>query len=143
MKLLDKKTKELSKIFAKYKVDFAYLFGSQTTGKAIKNSDIDIAIMLPDNIDAKKRFDIRCKIISQLSRSLENKEVEVAILNDTKSILFKFIVTKEGKLIYEKNHEKRFLFEMKTIREYCDFAPFIEKYNAAYLKRELAEAMTA
>jgi hypothetical protein len=56
MKLIKDKTGEFSKIFAKHKVVFAYLFGSQATGKALKNSDIDIAIMLPRNIDAKKKI---------------------------------------------------------------------------------------
>ena len=136
MKITKTQIKEMSKIFAKHKVVFAYLFGSQATGKAVKSSDVDIAIMLDENIDAKKRFEIRCKIIPQLSK-LFRKETEVVVLNDTKSILFKFIIIKEGKMIYEKNHEKRFVFELKTMNEYYDFAPFIEKYNKAYLKREL------
>ncbi|HBO16479.1 MAG: putative nucleotidyltransferase [Candidatus Moranbacteria bacterium GW2011_GWE2_35_2-] len=136
MKLIKDKTGEFSKIFAKHKVVFAYLFGSQATGKAIKNSDIDIAIMLSKDIDAKKRFDIRCKIISELSKIFK-KETEVVILNDTKSILFKFVIIKEGKLIYAKDHGEKLEFELKTMNDYYDFAPFIEKYNEAYLKREL------
>ncbi|MCK9379357.1 MAG: nucleotidyltransferase domain-containing protein [Candidatus Moranbacteria bacterium] len=136
MKLTKSKIKEFSKIFAKHKVVFAYLFGSQATGKAIKNSDIDIAIMLSKDTDTKKRFAIRCKIISELSK-IFGKNTEVVILNDTKSILFKFVIIKEGKLIYAKDHGERLEFELKTMNDYYDFAPFIEKYNEAYLKREL------
>jgi hypothetical protein len=77
-------------------------------------------------------------MISELSKIFK-KETEVVVLNDTKSILFKFVIIKEGELIYMKNHAERLMFELKTMNDYYDFTPFIEKYNEAYLKRELAK----
>jgi len=135
--LTAKQTKELAKIFKKYQVIFAYLFGSRATGKAIKSSDYDFAVMLPAGLNFKKTFAIRCKIISDIANILQYEKVEVVILNDLKSILFKFVIIQEGLVLHEASHANRVMFELKTINEYHDFAPFIEKYNAAYLKREL------
>lgn len=49
------------------------------------------------------------------------------------------MIIKEGKIIFEKNHEKRVDFEFKTMREYYDFQPFLKEYNKIYLERELAK----
>ena len=135
-----KQAKELAKIFKKYRVVFAYLFGSRATGKAIASSDYDFAVMLPAGLDFKKTFDIRCKIISEIAKVLKNEKVEAVVLNDLKSILFKFVIIQEGRVMHEADHAARVMFELKTVNEYHDFAPFIEKYNEAYLKRELIKA---
>lgn len=135
--LTTKQTRELTKIFKKYQVVFAYLFGSRATNKAIASSDYDFAVMLPADLDFKKTFDTRCRIISEIAGILKNEKVEVIILNDLRSILFKFVIIQEGLVLQEADHVARVMFELKTINEYHDFAPFIERYNEAYLKREL------
>jgi predicted nucleotidyltransferase len=135
--LTAKQTTEITKIFKKYQVVFAYLFGSRATGTAIASSDYDFAVMLSSGLDFKKTFAIRCKIISEIAKILKNEKVEVAVLNDLRSILFKFVIIQEGRTLYEADHVARVMFELKIINEYYDFAPFIEKYNQAYLEREL------
>lgn len=131
-----KKINKLAGVFRKNNVTFAYLFGSRATGNAIESSDFDFAVMISEKKNLAERFATRCKIISELANILGNEKVEVVALNDTKSILFKFIIIKDGVLIYESNGLNRVLFELKTTNEYYDFSPFIEKYNEAYLERE-------
>lgn len=131
-----KKIKKLAGVFRKNNVTFAYLFGSRATGNAIESSDFDFAVMFSEKTSSAGRFAARCKIISELANILGNEKVEVVALNDAKSILFKFIIIKDGILIYESNGLNRVLFELKTTNEYYDFSPFIEKYNEAYLERE-------
>lgn len=126
---------ELEKVFEENQVLFAYLFGSQATGKANFESDIDLAVYL--NEDCKDLFKRRLFLIERFQDVLK-KNVEVIILNEQRSILFKFVIIKEGKVIFEKNHGKRVDFELKTMEEYYDFQPFLEAYNKAYLERELA-----
>jgi len=135
MSLTDKQIKEIKKVFKKYHVVFGYLFGSQAKGTAIKSSDFDFAVMMEEE-DIKKRFKFRCKMISDIENILKN-DAEVVVLNDTNDILLKFVIIKEGLSVYEKNHLKRVLFELKVSNDYYDFKPFIDAYNKAYLKREL------
>ena len=59
----------------------------------------------------------------------------MVILNEIKSIFLKFVIVKEGKVIFERNHLKRVEFELKTLQEYFDFKPFIEKYDEAFIKQ--------
>lgn len=133
-----KKIRQLAKMFKKHRVVFAYLFGSRSTGKAVKESDFDVAIALPEKMDSGKRFTLRCKIMPEIARILKNEKIDVVVLNDINSILFKFAIIKEGIVIYEADHGARVLFELKIVNDYYDFSRFIEKYNEAYLKRELA-----
>ena len=89
MNLTKKQISELSKVFKKYNVQFAYLFGSQATGKANRKSDFDFAVMLPEKINKNKRFNVRLKLMAEtgkISKTFDN--TDVVILNDINSILF-------------------------------------------------------
>lgn len=117
---------------------FGYVFGSALGEKFNYKSDIDVALYL-DEKKVKNLFDKRLLLIDNLEGVLK-REVEVVILNEIKSIFFKFVIIKEGKLFFERNHQKRVEFELKTMQDYYDFKPFLEEYNKAYIKRELAKA---
>jgi predicted nucleotidyltransferase len=128
--------KDLRAIFEKNGVLFAYLFGSQLGEYADKTSDIDIAIMLPIKISKEERFELRLKLAGEISKVLK-KEADVIILNDTKSLFFKYVIVKEGKLIYEKSELKSAEFESLTLGLYFDFRPFLEEYDKFYVQRNL------
>lgn len=118
---------------------FAYLFGSTVQGKTNFESDIDLAVFL----DEKERCDLfkkRLSLIEEIQAVLK-KPVEVVILNEIKSIFFKFVIIKEGKLIFERDRNQRIDFELKTMQDYYDFRPFIEAYNRAYLERSLQRSI--
>src|SRR6056297_2603399 len=109
---------------------FGYFFGSIALGKTNLESDIDLAFYLDEkeiNDFFKKRLFLMEKI-----QSLFKKRVEVIILNEVRSIFFKFVIIKEGKIVLERDHAQRIDFELKTIQEYYDFKPFIKEYNEAY-----------
>ena len=130
------KNKDLMEIFKENKVSFAYLFGSQANGSSGKDSDVDIAIMLPFEMKKEERFDLRLKLMGEISKILK-KKVDVAVLNDIRSLYFKYIIIKEGRIIYKKTDLSPADFESKTLGIYFDFRPFLENYNKAYVKRSL------
>lgn len=127
---------QLREIFEKNKVVFVYLFGSQATKKTDFESDIDLAVYLDESCE--DLFKTRLYLIEKL-QDIFKKNVEVIILNEQKSIFFKFVIIKQGKVIFEKDHNKRVDFEFKTMQEYYDFQPFLQQYNQAYLERELTK----
>jgi len=115
---------------------FAYLFGSAATQKGFNlKSDVDLAVYL-DEKRVKDTFEKRLKLMAETERVLR-RETEVIVLNDINSIFFKFVIIKEGELIFERDHQKRVEFELKTMRDYFDFKPFIVKYDEAFIKRNL------
>lgn len=128
--------KELKAVFKENGVFFAYLFGSQALNSATDKSDIDIAVMLPLSTNKEERFETRLKLMSEVSKIFK-KDSDVIILNDTRSLFFKYVIMKEGKIIYQENEASVADFESKTLGMYFDFRPFLENYNKAYVKRVL------
>jgi predicted nucleotidyltransferase len=121
-------------IFEKDKdVLFGYIFGSQVTEKTDFESDVDIAVFF-DEKRVKDIFKKHLFLIEKIQGILR-KQIEVVVLNEIKSIFFKFVIVKEGKVIFERNHLKRVEFELNTLQEYFDFKPFIEKYDEAFIKQ--------
>lgn len=115
-------------------VELAYMFGSTVSGDARVGSDVDIAVLLPRRSRASGRFKARLSLISSLSK-LYSKEFDVVVLNDTPSLLFKFIVISQGRLVYRQDETTQALYENQVLAEYADFRPFIDQYNAAYVAK--------
>ena len=65
--------------------------------------------------------------------------VLLIILNTANSILFKYTILREGKLIFAKDVERMVDFELRTTQDYYDFLPFSKAYNKAYIERCLNE----
>lgn len=118
-------------------VVFAYLFGSMARGKTDFESDVDLAVYLEDK-KVDNFFKERLFLIEEI-QALLKKTTEVVMLNETKSIFFKFVIIKEGRVVFERDHSKRVDFELKIMQEYYDFQPFLEEYNKAYLERSLSK----
>ena len=112
---------------------FAYIFGSTVQDRAYSESDIDLAFYL-DTDKVKDIFKKRILLIEE-AQALLNKTVEIVILNEINSIFFKFVIIKEGLVVYERAHSQRVDFELTTMQEYYDYQPFLEQYNKAYLRR--------
>jgi len=71
-----------------------YLFGSHAEGRAHRESDVDIGILLqwerhPTRDD---RFDMRVQLGSELISVLHHNEVDVVILNDAPPLLGRKII---------------------------------------------------
>lgn len=114
-------------------VKSVYFFGSRVTGKAVKNSDYDFAVLFDDATSKEDRFDL--KLMVKLSKALKTDAVDLVVLNDLPSLFFRYIIIKEGKLIYQKNDLETAEFESRTLGLYFDFRPFLEEYNRSYLNR--------
>lgn len=124
---------KLKSIFDKFSpIKLVYFFGSMASGQAGPLSDYDFAVYfdLQKNSakDKEQMFDIKFKLMDQLSRALKTDKVDVAVLNLTEEPEFKYNVIKDGKLIYDQE-PFRVLIEPKILNEYFDFRYFMRKYN--------------
>ena len=118
-------------------VQAAYLFGSVVTGRARRDSDIDIAVLLSDGILPRKRFQRRLKLISDLGSALHRSDVDVVILNDASPLLAHRVLSK-GKLIFERSASARVRFQVQTANRYADMVPVYEMY-IRHLKKSVRE----
>lgn len=106
------------RIFQKYKVKLAYLFGSQAKGTPAKESDFDIAVLFNKNPSDP----LALKEITFLSLELSKffpAEVDVVSLNDASSLL-KYEAISGRKVLYCKNEKERINFEVAVLKEYID-----------------------
>lgn len=114
----------------------AYIFGSFAEGVETIKSDVDIALLLDhthNNI-----FDYRLELMDALSVMLE-RETDVVILNDV-PVLLQFQVIKKGKLIFERNADKRAQFQMRVMGRYYDYEKFF-KFQSRHLLSRLKGGM--
>ncbi len=119
--------KIVNKLFFEEKaVLFCYLFGSTAYDKTISTSDIDLAVYL-DKEECKDFFEKRLELIAKFSKNLK-KETDIVILNTAPPFL-RYVVLKEGKLIFERDEGQRIDFELKSLNEYFDFKPILDMYN--------------
>ncbi|WP_366922643.1 nucleotidyltransferase domain-containing protein [Metallumcola ferriviriculae] len=112
----------------------AYLFGSHAVGVARDDSDIDIGVLLGKFPDSPT--DYRIEKAMELEKIL-GKQVDFVIINQAPFIL-QFQIFKEGKIIYEKDADKRATYQMHFLSRYYDFKRFYD-FHSRYLINEIKE----
>lgn len=125
--------KELSRLFKEYNIVFAYLFGSQAEGRTGLLSDIDIAVYFDGRISQKDCFDLKLKLIGDLTDIFRRDDIDIVVLNEAPYVLENRIL-REGRLIYSGNERKRNAYETKAFIDYFDWDYFEEKFTKAILK---------
>lgn len=110
-------------ILAKYKPVAVYLFGSRAQGRARADSDIDLAIVLPDDcsIPATERIDLIARL-----EELAGRRVDLVLLNRA-PLPLQFEIIHTGILLYESSSDARTDFEDIVVRDYLDLGPMLER----------------
>ncbi len=105
----------------------AYLFGSVAEGRAHRESDVDLGVLLarsafPTSAD---RFEARLYLAGRL-RALLRRDADVVILNDCPPQLARRILT-EGRQIVLHDHEASRAFLRTTLSRAADLEPFLRR----------------
>src|SRR3990170_8741611 len=112
-------------------VDAAYVFGSRAKGSTGSEKDLDVALLL--NETRGSSFFL-LSFMSSLERACECR-ADVVILNRAGEIL-KHEVRRTGRLVFERESEKRKQFEVSSRKSYEDFLYLHRKYSEAVLYRK-------
>ncbi len=109
-----------------------YLFGSQATGEARPDSDIDLAVLLPKGkeLSAVERLDI----IDHL-QEVAGRKVDLVAVNAARLPL-QFEIIHTGRVLYEFSFDARTDAEDLIVRDYLDLQPMYERNF-----REILEAV--
>lgn len=113
---------------------FAYIFGSYVKDKIRKDSDVDIAIYLNDNMSTDTYLGIKMDLSESLKR-----EVDLVILNDATPLL-KYEIYKNNILLFTRNKTIESRYKVKTLFEYSDMKKYLDlSYDKTIerLKREV------
>jgi predicted nucleotidyltransferase len=120
----------LRDVFQRYpSIQAVYVFGSMGSGKMHPESDLDLAIVSRSRALKKKKL----QLLTVLA-SIGFCDVDLVFL-DTKDIVLKYEVVRQNRLIYAVEDFDRGSMYSKIIRQYLDFAPYLEIQRKAYKRR--------
>lgn len=98
-------------------VVLCYAHGSVVKGTAMRESDLDIAVLLERMPGPRDALRIASDITNILQHLAPKRELDVAILNEA-SPLFRHVVAVEGQLLSARSDEDRIQFEITAMHEY-------------------------
>ncbi len=120
--------KQLRMVFEAFnEIKLVYFFGSRANGAAGPLSDYDFAVYL-DETDQEKLFELKLKLLKELSRILTTDSIDLIILNNAESPELKYNIIKNGQLLFERE-PYRIILEPRILNEYFDFHYMLKKYH--------------
>src|SRR2546430_2979480 len=132
---LFEKQAQLQSLFQTSPVDAAY---AQATAagrrRAGSYSDLDVALLLLNRVQANEFFDYQVYFVSELSKALETEGLDVVILNRA-SLLQRAQVIRSWSLLYQRDEKRRVMFETRALMEYLEFKKYDEVQSKALAER--------
>jgi predicted nucleotidyltransferase len=103
-----------------------YLFGSHAEGRAHRESDVDLGVLLDrcTHSTRETRFDERVRLTAWAVGALHRNAVDVVVLNDAPPGLGRHIVTK-GRRVYCHDAEVDHAFVRDVQLRAADLEPFL------------------
>jgi predicted nucleotidyltransferase len=134
--------KRLARVAARYHLDLIVLFGSQATGRARADSDLDVAVRgyKPGWIGARRvrEWEWKMEVMGAVASAVDGgHEVDVSFLNRATPLLL-FEVARQGQLLYEKKPGDFTVFRSYAARRYDDNDKFFRARTES-LRRWLGE----
>jgi predicted nucleotidyltransferase len=113
----------------------AYLFGSHAEGRAHRESDVDVGVLLQRerHPTPSDRFDMRVRLGSDLISVLHCNEVDVVILNDTPPLLGRKIIY-DGIRFYLGDPETDHAFVRDIQLRAADLEPWLRRMRKLKLE---------
>ncbi len=112
----------------------AYLFGSHAEGRAHRDSDVDIGVLLDAALYPRRgqRFEVRVRLTSELIAGLRTNAVDVVILNDAPPLFGRRIVT-SGQRVHCADFALDHAFVRDVQLRAADLGPFLRRTRATKL----------
>ena len=113
-------------------VQVAYLFGSQATGKARADSDVDVAVSFAQGVDGARRGELTLDLLAALSKEL-GERVDLLDLGRASSAVG-FRVIRDGRRVMSRDEVHRVRLEASIARRYDDERPYRELFRRAAVR---------
>lgn len=113
-------------------VRVAYVFGSQITGAARRDSDLDVAVAYGPDVDDDRREQARRALVGSLERSLGSLGERADIVDlDRANSAVSFRAIRDGVCAYTRTRRDRAEVEERIARRHDDDAPRRELFRRA------------
>ncbi|MBI5485871.1 MAG: nucleotidyltransferase domain-containing protein [Deltaproteobacteria bacterium] len=110
------------------RLDAMWLFGSRARGEADALSDVDLAVLVNRGVDPDRLWDCQLEWTGRAVEVLGTDEVAVQALNHL-PVALRHGILREARLLWARSPESARDFEARTLKEYLDFAPMLERYD--------------
>jgi uncharacterized protein len=112
----------------------AYLFGSVASGRAHRESDVDVGVLFDRRKypTAGERFDVRLRMIGRLQNAL-GRDVDLVVLNDAPPQLARHIMTMGRRLVVQDADQDHAHLRV-TLSRAADLEPFLRRLRAVKLR---------
>jgi predicted nucleotidyltransferase len=120
---------KLARFFAtRPEVVVAYLYGSHAEGRAHRESDIDVAVLLDRTRcpSADDRFRVRIDLGAELIAALHFNDIDLVVLNDAPPLFARHVVC-SGTVVHCANPDAEHAYRRDVQLRAADLAPFIER----------------
>lgn len=115
------------KVFDAHRVEVAWLFGSWVTGAVRPGSDVDVAVLLPDDAGWLAGEAVASDLRARLGVDVDVVDLRTARLE------LQATVVQSGRLLHSTDERRRVRFTTEVRSRWFDFAPFQRRLTAAYL----------
>lgn len=117
------------------RVRVAYLFGSRARGTARPDSDLDLAIALPRDLEDTERGRVKLQVIDALTRVLGALGERADIVDlDRSGSAVAFAAISRGQCVFMRDRADRVRLEARIARRYDDERPYRELMRSAALR---------
>jgi len=105
----------------------AYLFGSHAEGRAHRESDVDVGVLLDRRAlpSARDRFEAGLRLSSRLQSSLGTRSVDLVVLNDAPPGLGRHVVRGRRLLCVDAEADHAFVRDVQL--RAADLEPFLRR----------------
>lgn len=116
-------------------VSSAYLFGGHAAGREHRDSDVDVAVLLPwERFPTRReRFERRLRLTADLIAALHRNDVDLVVLNDLPPLLGRRIVT-EGVALARRDAEADHAYRRDVQLRAADLEPFLRRMEGIQLE---------
>lgn len=109
---------DLERLFRARGAEFAYLFGSRRSGKAVAGSDWDLAAYFSRRLTKARRGRLRIELLGELCSALGTDRVDPVDLNDAPPLLA--FRASSGRPVCGKGSLARVRFDARAMAAYYD-----------------------
>jgi predicted nucleotidyltransferase len=99
VKFTNKDLEKLKEIAVKYHIDLVVLFGSFAKGRAIKESDVDIAVFRKGQ---QVSYIDQISLSGEFNQLFKNNNIDISVISSNNPVLM-FNILRNGKVLYQED----------------------------------------
>jgi uncharacterized protein len=130
-------TRRLSAALTRPGVLANFLIGSRARGEAGRFSDVDIAVIHTEGLDAEERLALRLGLIADATDALGTDEVDVVLLNEAPPAM-RHDALRDAVVLVDRDPDARLRFQLEAFHEYVDTEP-LRELSSSRLRERIRE----